>query len=84
MQEIINIDDVYNKIISKWKASNDLELIVGLDNSAAGSVTGSEALMNQGDYLLSLKHNNPKAYSLINEEVKDYLNYCKQHGLIIK
>ena len=80
----MDINIVYNKIIEKLRASNNLDVIAELENSDAGAATGSEALMATGFYLSSLKRNNPSAYELIKEQIKEYLNYCKQNGLIIK
>jgi len=80
----MDINIVYNEMIEKLKASNSLDVISALENSAAGAATGSEALMSTGFYLSSLKQNNHLVYELIKEQIKEYLKYCKQNGLIIK
>ncbi len=80
----MDINIAYNKMIEKLRASNSLDVITKLENSDAGAATGSEALMATGFYLVSLKHNNPSAYELIKEQIKEYLNYCNQNGLVIK
>jgi hypothetical protein len=82
--EPININLIYDSIISKLKSSNYLDVIGSFEDSSAGAATGSEALMEQGSFLLSLRHSNPSAYKLIEDEVIEYVNYCKQHGLIIR
>jgi hypothetical protein len=80
----MDINIVYNKMMEKLRASNNLDVIAELENSDAGAATGSEALMATGFYLSSLKHSNPFVYELIKEQIMEYLNYCKQNGLIIK
>lgn len=80
----INIDLVYNKMIEKLKSSNYLDEISGIEKSSLGAVTGSEALMDQGFYLLSLQDSSPSAFKLIQPEVDQYFNYCKQNGLVIR
>ena len=80
----MNINTVYNKIIDKFRASNNLDVLVELENSDAGAATGSEALMATGFYLVSLKNKNPVVYELIKEQIREYLKYCKDYGLIIK
>ena len=79
-----DIDVIYDKIIIKLKDSNNLDVIHGIENSSAGASTGSEGLMDQGAYLLNLKQTNPSVYYIINQEIEEYLEYCKRHGLIIK
>ncbi len=80
----MDINAVYDKIVDKLKASNNLDVLVEIENSDAGAATGSEALMATGFYLASLKNNNPVAYELIKEQISEYLKYCKENGLIIK
>ena len=80
----MDINIVYNKMIEKLKAYNNLDVIADLENSDAGAVTGSEALMATGYYLSSLKRNNPLVYELIKEQIMEYLEYCKKNGIIIK
>jgi len=80
----INIDITYNTLIEKLKASHYLDEITGIENSSAGAATGSEALMNQGSYLLNLKHSSPSAFKLIQKQIQEYLKYCEQNGLFIR
>ncbi len=80
----MDINVVYNKMIDKLRASNNLEVLTELENSVAGAATGSEALMATGFYLEGLKNKKPLVYELLKEQIKEYLNYCKQNGLIIK
>jgi hypothetical protein len=80
----MDINLVYNKIIEKLKASDNLNVVAELENFIASAATGSEALMASAFYLSSLKHNNSSVYELIEEQIKEYLKYCKQNGLIIK
>jgi len=79
----MDINVVYNKMIEKLKVSNNQDVIIEIKNSAIGAATGSEALMLTGFYLLRLKQNNPLVYQLIKEEIKKYLKYCNENGLII-
>ncbi len=79
----INIDIVYNKLIDKLKTSKYSDVISGIENSSAGAATGSEALMNQGSFLLNLKHSNPLAFEWVEAEINEYLDYCEQNGLYI-
>lgn len=80
----MDINIVYNKMIEKLRASNNLDVITELENSAAGAATGGEGLALTGKYLFDLKHNNPSVFKLIKEQITEYLDYCKQNGLIIK
>ncbi len=80
----MDINIVYNKIVEKLKTSNNAEVFTGLESSLAGAATGSEALTASASYLLSLKYKNPEAYIMIKDLIKDYLEYCKDNGLIIK
>lgn len=80
----MDINKVYNEIVDKLKASNNLDVLKELESSDAGAATGSEALMATGFYLSNLKHNNSLIYELIKEQIKEYLKYCKENGLIIK
>jgi hypothetical protein len=82
--EKIDIDAVYNRMIQKLKASGYSGEIQGIEKSSAGAATGSEALMDQGSYLINLQHSSPSAFKLIQSEINDYLNYCKQNGLLIR
>ena len=75
----MDINIVYNKMIEKLRTSNNLNVIADLENSDAGAVTGSEALMATGFYLSRLKHNNPLVYDLLKEEIMGYINYCKDY-----
>jgi hypothetical protein len=79
----IDINIIYNEIIEKLQISNNAIIISELEKSAAGAVTGSEALMGQGAYLLSLQYNEPLVFKIIEPQINSYLNYCKQNGLII-
>ena len=80
----INITTTYNEIIDKLKTSNNIHIITELEKSITGAATGSEALMDQGSYLLSLKYSNPPVFKLIEDQINAYLKYCSQNGLIIK
>lgn len=80
----MDINIVYNKILEKLEASNNQKIVTELENSVTGAATGSEALMSSAFYLSSLKHDNPSVYELIKEQVKEYLKYCKENGLVIK
>lgn len=81
---MMDINDIYNKMVDKLRSSNNLDVLKGLENSDAGAATGSEALMATGFYLASLKKINPLAYELIKKQIDEYLKYCKKNGLIIK
>lgn len=80
----MDINIVYNRIVEKLKASNNQNILEELEGSLAGAATGSEALMSSASYLSKLKYNHPSVYELIREQIKDYIDYCKQNGLIIK
>jgi hypothetical protein len=80
----MDINIVYNKMVDKLRASNNLDVLSELENSDAGAATGSEALMATGFYLARLKNKNPLVYRLIEKQITEYLNYCQQNGLIIK
>lgn len=80
----IDINIIYNEIVKKLKASNYTNIITQLEKSNAGAVTGSEALMSQGSYLLSLRQSNPSVFNLIETQIENYLKYCRQNGLIIQ
>ena len=80
----MDINSIYSTIIEKLKASNNLEVIDGLENAMASASTDSEGLGLTGKYLYDLKRNNPVVYRLIKEKIKEYLTYCRQNGLIIK
>jgi hypothetical protein len=80
----IDINLVYDTLINKLREANQLTVFEGIENSSAGAVTGSEALGMQGSHLVSLKYSNPTAFKLTEQEVIKYLEYCKQHGLIIR
>lgn len=79
----MDINIVFNKMIEKLRASNNLGVTAELENSVAGAATGGEGLALTGKCLFDLKYNNPSAYELIKNQIKEYLNYCKQNGLII-
>jgi hypothetical protein len=79
----MDVNIIYNKIVEKLEHSDSKEIITGLENCMASATTGSEALMLSASYLHDLKNNNPKIYTLIKNDVKDYLKYCKLKGLII-
>jgi hypothetical protein len=80
----IDFNIIYTKIVEALKANNYTKEIVGIESSSAGVVTGGEALMNQAGYLVSLKHSNPSAFRLVQDEVREFLKYCRQQGLIIE
>ncbi len=80
----INIDTVYNEIIEKLRSTNNFNIIDDLERSSMGAATGSEALMEQGSYLLLLRNNDPDVFTLIEEHINTYLKYCRQNGLMIR
>ncbi len=80
----IDINKVYNSIVEKLKGSNNGEVILELGKSSAGAATGSEALMMQASYMLSLKKLHPGVFKIIEDEIGSYLNYCHNHGLYPK
>jgi hypothetical protein len=80
----IDIDVVYNQLVEKLKGSDYSGKIPGIENSLAGAATASEALMDQGFYLINLRHSNLPAFKLVEEEINSYLEYCRQRGLIIR
>jgi len=80
----IDINIVYTEIIEKLKASNNTHIITELEKSSAVAVTGSEALMNQASFLMSLRQSNPSAFNLIEAQIGNYLKYCRQNGLVIR
>lgn len=80
----MDINIVYNRMIEKLRASNNFDVLEELENSDAGAATGSEGLALTGKYLFDLKYHNPSVYELIKEQIKEYLTYCEQNGLIIK
>lgn len=81
--EPLDINIIYNEIVEKLKVSNNEKAIVELERSASGAATGSEALMNQGSYLVELKNNDPAIFNLLERQINDYLKYCRQSGLTI-
>ena len=81
--ESLDINIIYNEIVGKLQISNNKEIIAELEKSSSGAVTASEVLMNQGDYLINLKRNNPPVFILLEKQIAEYIKYCKQNGLII-
>jgi hypothetical protein len=79
----MDINIVYDEMVEKLKASNNLNVLKELENSDVGAATGSEALSMTGFYLSSLKNNNPSIYELLKEQIIEYLKYCKRNGIII-
>ena len=80
----IDINKIYNQISEKLSAANLLDILQALENSNAGAATGSESLMLTGKYLKDLKRTEQKAYNIIQNEILQYLKYCKNNGLIIQ
>jgi hypothetical protein len=76
----------YEKIlkISIKKLQNEYpEIIDGIKNCIAMGSTGGEIMFMVGKYLKDLKCVNNQAYSVIKEDIENYLNECKKNGLII-
>ena len=80
----IDINIVYNEIVEKLKTSNNTHIITELERSSAGAATGSEALIDQGSYLLSLKNKNLSVFRLLENQINTYIEYCRENGLIIR
>jgi hypothetical protein len=78
------IDQIYDPIIQKLHDSGFESIIIDLERVSAGAATSSEALMLMGKYLFDLRKLNSPAYELIKELIREYLNYCKENGLIIR
>ena len=79
----MDINVLYERILSKLRTSRDTDIIENLDKSAYGAVTGNEALIAMGLYLLSLKEMNPGIYKLLKSEIKEFRKYCKQNGILL-
>jgi hypothetical protein len=80
----IDINAVYGQLIKKLKESDYSDEIRGIENSSEGAATGSEALMNQGFHLMNLRNSNFQAFKLVEKEINEYLQYCKERGLLIR
>jgi hypothetical protein len=80
----MDINIIYDEIVRKLKESGNFEVIANLENSAAGAATGSEALSATGWYLSNLKNTNPGIFESIKKEVGEFLEYCRENGLIIR
>ncbi|WP_310560429.1 hypothetical protein [Flavobacterium sp.] len=73
------LDTIKNKIGDKFPTViNDIEICI-----MAGS-TGGEITSMVGKYLKDLEKTNLRAYSLIRNEIEDYIVECKKEGLIIR
>ncbi len=79
-----DINIIYNEIVEKLETSNNKEILAAFQNAAAGAVTGSEALIDQGSYLAGLKTTNPAIYKLLEQQINDYVKYCRHNGLLIR
>jgi hypothetical protein len=80
----MDITKLYNTIIERLDKSGYHEVVADLERLTAAAATGGEGLASTGFYLSSLRHNNPVAYELLKDQIKEYLAYCKQNGLIIR
>lgn len=80
----IDINSIYNLIVEKLRNSNHSEVILELEKSNAGAATGSEALLMQASYLLSLKKLQPLIFKIIEDEIKNYIKFCEKNGLFPK
>jgi hypothetical protein len=52
------------------------------DQIASGS-TGGEIMGLVGKYLKNLKKNNSEAYSILENEIVEYLSECKRYGIVV-
>jgi hypothetical protein len=80
----MDINVVYNTMLEKLRTSNRPDLVTGLEESAAGAATGSEALIDTALYLANLKSTCTSVYELLREEIKQYNEYCRQNGIQIR
>ena len=79
----MDINIVYNKIIEKLRASNNLDVITELENSDAGAATG-KFFFSLFFFFSGLNHNNPLVYELIKIKIKEFLKFKKKEGFYKK
>jgi hypothetical protein len=76
----IDINIVYNQLIEKLKTSEYSDEIPHIQNLLTGATTGNEALASQAHYLVTLRSSNFPAFKLVEKEINEYLEYCRQCG----
>ena len=70
-------------MVEKLKRSNNLDVIAELENSDAGSATGSEALISTGKlYLSTLKHNKLSINELLEKRSTSISTIVKRMDLL--
>lgn len=79
----MNITEIYNQIIEKLDKFGYNYISGDLNKLLRAAATGGEGLESSGSYLFDLKKNNPAAYEIIKDLIEEYLEYCKQNGIII-
>ena len=79
----MDITDIYNAILDRLNNSGYESISKDLENLTAAAATGGEGLESTGGYLFDLKENNFPAYESIKDLITEYLQYCKENGIII-
>jgi hypothetical protein len=66
----------------KLKGKYD-DVIAGIEECISLGSTGGEISSLVGKFVKDLRYTNPSAYSILENEIADYLNECKRAGIFI-
>lgn len=59
------------------------EVIADIKDCISSGATGGEIISRVGKYLKDLEFSNKNAYLIIEDSIKNYLEICKNNGIII-
>jgi hypothetical protein len=80
----MNINEIYNTIIDRLKEAGQTDKVKELEDLLSSASTASEALGLTGQYLITLKTNEISNNNSLKTLIENYINYCKENGVVIK